>query len=259
MQAKFLFLGTGGSLGVPIVTCKCAVCTSISQFNKRLRPSAFLSIDNKNFIIDVGPDFRSQALHYQIDKLDGVLLTHSHYDHIGGMDDLRVFYFFQKKQLPTLLSQETYESIKLRFHYFFLDELPSLSPKTQLNIQLLEKDFGQTHFEGVSIKYVSYYQKDMKVTGFIFKKTLAYISDIRQFEKSVLTALKGIDILIISALDYTPSNGHFSIQEAIEFSNSVEAKRTFLTHITHHLDHDETNSKLPPNIRLAHDGLELSF
>lgn len=258
MRAKFLFLGTGGSMGIPIVSCKCSVCSSPSQFNKRLRPSALLTVEDKNFIIDVGPDFRAQALHYKIDKLDGVLLTHTHYDHIGGMDDLRVFYFLHKKRLPTLLSQETYEELKLRFHYFFQTKTTHTSPRAQLDIQVLEGDFGETQFEGLTIKYVSYYQKEMKVTGFIFGG-LAYISDISRYDPELITRLQGIDILILSALRYTRSEVHFSVQEAVDFSRSVKAKRTFLTHIAHDLEHDETSSKLPEGISLAHDGLEISF
>lgn len=258
MQGKFLFLGTGGSAGVPIITCKCKVCTSSSQFNKRYRPSALITYGKKIFIVDVGPDFRDQALHYNINHLDGVLLTHTHYDHIGGLDELRVFYFKHKMRLPTLASIETYDELRHRFHYLFNTKQSDGTLQSQLDFHILEEDFGKVKFQGLPIEYVSYEQANMKVTGYRWGD-LAYISDIREYSDQVVDAIKGVDTLVLSALRYTPSEVHFSIEEAIHFSRKVGARRTFFTHIAHDLDHDETNQKLPEDIRLAHDGLELPF
>lgn len=258
MQGKLLFLGTGGSAGVPVITCKCPVCTSPSPFNRRYRPSALVTYGKKKFVLDVGPDFRDQALHYGIDRLDGVILTHTHYDHVGGIDELRVFYFRQKMRLPTLASIETYEELRHRFHYLFQTKQSDGTLQSQLNFEVLEDDFGKTKFLGIPIKYVSYYQANMKVTGYQIGD-LAYISDIREYDGRVVEALQGVDTLVLSALRYDPSEVHFSIDEAIEFSEKIGARRTFFTHIAHDLEHDETNLKLPKNIRLAHDGLELLF
>ncbi len=258
MQAKFLFLGTGGSLGVPVITCQCKVCTSSSQFNKRYRPSALITFGKKAFVIDVGPDFRDQAIHYNIHHLDGVFLTHTHYDHIGGLDELRVFYFLQKKRLPTLASVETYDELRHRFHYLFKTKQADGSLQSQLDFHILEEDFGKVEFQGLSVEYVTYTQANMKVTGYKLGN-LAYISDIRNYSEKVVETIKGVDILILSALRYTPTEVHFSIEEAIDFSKKVGAKKTFLTHIAHELDHDETNQKMPDDIRLAHDGLEIPF
>lgn len=258
MLAKLLFLGTGGSAGVPIITCQCSVCKSTSPFNKRYRPSALISFGKKKFIIDVGPDFRDQALHYQVNHLDGVLLTHTHYDHIGGLDELRVFYFKHNIRLPTLASIETYDELKHRFHYLFKTRQSDGTLQSQLDFRILEDDFGKMDFEGISLEYVSYEQANMKVTGYKFGD-LAYICDIREYTSRVVDALQGIETLILSALRYTPSEVHFSIDEAVDFARRVGAKRTFFTHIAHDLDHDETNRKLPGDIRLAHDGLEISF
>ena len=250
---SLVFLGSGGSMGVPVVSCKCKVCKSDSLFNKRLRPSALLKIGKKQFLIDAGPDFRIQALRYGIDHLDGVLLTHTHFDHVGGLDDLRVFYFLQDKQLHCLLSRETYEEIRLRVHYLFHeDKCP------WLKFQILKKDFGPVEFEGVHFECVTYFQAGMKVTGYR-AGSFAYISDIRVYDQAVIDHLKGVDILILSALRYTPTTVHFSIDEAIDFSHKVGAKKTFITHIAHDLEHDETNARLPENVRLAYDGLEINF
>jgi len=258
MQGTLLFLGTGGSAGVPIIGCKCAVCRSSSPFNKRSRPSALLTLGKKTILIDSGPDFRSQALHYGIDMLTGVILTHTHYDHVGGLDELRVFYFMQHLKLPILASIETYEELRTRFHYLFKTRQADGTLQSQFDFQILENDFGTTHFLGIKVDYVSYTQADMKVTGYRFGN-LAYISDIRQYEQTVIDELQGIETLIISALRYTPSEVHFSIEEALEFSAKVGAKKIFFTHISHELDHEETNQQLPDNVRLAHDGLEIRF
>jgi len=258
MQGTLLFLGTGGSAGIPIITCQCPVCKSSSPLNKRYRPSALLTVGKKKYLLDVGPDFRDQALHYNILNLDGVLLTHTHYDHIGGIDELRIFYFKHKKRLKTLASIETYEELRHRFHYLFMTKQADGSLQSQLDFEILEEDFGKIRFGGLDVQYVSYEQANMKVTGYRFGD-LAYISDIREYKDRVIDEIRGVDTLILSALRYDPSEVHFSIDEAIAFSNRVGPNRTFLTHIAHDLEHDETNQKLPEHIRLAHDGLELTF
>jgi len=259
MQGTLLFLGTGGSAGVPVISCQCPVCKSDSIFNKRYRPSALLTMGKKRFLIDSGPDFRDQALHYGIEKLDGVIITHTHYDHVGGLDELRVFYFRQKrKRIPMLASIETYDELRHRFHYLFMTKQADGTLQSQFDFQILEKDFGQTHFQGIKLHYVSYLQAKMKVNGYQIGD-LAYVSDICEFDDEVIEHLKGVDTLILSALRYERSDVHFNIEQAIEFSEKVGARRTFFTHISHELDHDETNQKLPENIRLAHDGLEIHF
>lgn len=258
MHGTFLFLGTGGSAGVPIIGCKCAVCTSSSPLNKRARPSALIKLGKKSFLVDSGPDFRIQALHYGIDTLTGVILTHTHYDHVGGLDELRVFYFMQHLRLPVLASIETYEELRTRFHYLFKTKQADGTLQSQFDFQILGDDFGTTHFQGIKVQYVSYFQASMKVNGYRLGN-LAYISDIREYEEKVVEALQGIETLVISALRYTASEVHFSIEEALEFSQKVGAKKIFFTHISHELDHEETNQKLPENVRLAHDGLEIPF
>lgn len=253
MERSFLFLGTGGSMGIPAVACTCPVCKSDSIFNKRSRPAGLLKIGKKQFLIDAGPDFRTQALHYGINHLDGVLITHTHFDHIAGFDDLHALYFLQDERPHCLLSKDSFDELKLRLHYLF-----DGSKCKWADFEVLEKDFGSVKFEGVKFDYLSYFQAEMKVTGFRHDN-FAYVSDIRRYDQAAIDALKGVDVLILSALRHTASEVHFSIEEAIAFARTVGSKKTFFTHIAHDLDHDETNNSLPEDIRLAHDGLEISF
>ncbi len=258
MNGTFLFLGTGGSAGVPVIGCSCAVCRSTSSYNHRLRPSGLLKIDGKTLLIDVGPDFRTQALKYGIDHLDGLILTHTHYDHIAGIDDLRTFYLKTRKKLPCLLSRMSLDDLEKRYYYLFhpIGTVPTLS--AQLEIHLLPHAQGEGEFLGIKIGYITYKQGGCQVNGFRFGN-FAYITDIREFENSIFESLVGVKTLVISALREESSPLHLSLQEAIDFVKKVGARRTWITHISHSLDHESTNRKLPKSIQLGYDGLELEF
>jgi phosphoribosyl 1,2-cyclic phosphate phosphodiesterase len=258
MQGRFLFLGTGGSSGIPMIGCDCDVCRSVSPFNKRLRSAGLIRIEEKNFLIDVGPDFRTQALHFNIKHLTGVLLTHAHADHIAGIDDLRAYYFLKKKKVPCVLSQETFEEVKQRYHYLLNPVASGKSFSAQIDFQILPEDFGNFELEGVHFGYFSYFQAEMKVTGFRIGN-FAYVSDIRLYSEQVIDALKGIDILVLSALRHEPTHMHFSIEEAVAFSRRTTAKMTYLTHIAHDLEYAATNAILPPDVRMSYDGLDISI
>ena len=258
MKAHFLFLGTGGSAGVPVIGCHCSVCQSHSTRNRRLRSSGLIAVKDKIYLLDVGPDFREQALKYDIAHLDGVLLTHAHFDHVGGLDDLRVYYYLQKKALPCLLSEDTLEELKLRYHYMVKGVKRKNPTCTQLDFQLLSSDFGKVSFEGLRVQYLSYYQSGMKITGFRFGN-FAYVSDIHEYTEKVFPALQGVSILVLSALRHSSSEMHFTIEEAVSFARKVGAEKTYFTHIAHDLDYEATNAQLPSDIRLSYDGLEVPF
>lgn len=238
-------------MGVPVIGCTCAVCLSSSPFNKRLRPSALLEVEGKQFLIDAGPDFRQQALAFGIRYLDGIVLTHTHFDHIAGIDDLRVFYFLQKKHLPCLLSQDTLEELKVRYHYL-------MHPRMLLDFVVLEKDFGSIEFGGVSWQYLSYFQAGMKVTGYRLG-SFAYISDIREYTEETLAALADVETLVLSAARKVASEVHFGLEEALAFSEKVGAKHTYLTHLSHELDYEEASRLLPHGVYLAYDGLQIEL
>jgi phosphoribosyl 1,2-cyclic phosphate phosphodiesterase len=258
MKAEFLFLGTGGSSGIPMIGCSCLVCTSKDPRNKRLRPSALVSCDNKTMLIDAGPDFRFQALRYQINRLDGLLLTHSHFDHIAGLDELRIYYLLQQIPLPVLLSKPTYLDLKRRYDYLFREKDPKGSLTAQFDFHVLSHERGKTQFLGFAIGYMHFEQAGMPVLGFRFG-SLAYLSDIRNYPETLFEDLEGINILIVSALRNTSSNMHFNLDEAIAFARRTEAEMTYFTHMSHELEHQATQVQLPEGFNLAYDGLKLNF
>jgi phosphoribosyl 1,2-cyclic phosphate phosphodiesterase len=258
MKDKLLFLGTGGSMGVPMIGCHCEVCRSDSPFDKRMRASVLVTIGGKRLLIDCGPDFHQQALRYHLDTLDGVLITHAHHDHTASIDELRVYPIHTKQPIPCLLSKQTADELTERFAYIFKPHPPHRAHLPKISLQYLEGDRGMTDYHGVKVRYMTYEQLGMKVNGFRFGD-LAYVTDIRVYPETIFEDLAGVDTLILSALRFTPNEFHFTIDEAIDFAKKVGAKMTWLTHIAHDLKHDKIDSYLPSNVRLAYDGLEISF
>lgn len=245
-------------MGIPVIGCDCEVCQSTNPCNKRLRSSVLLTIDGKKILIDCGPDYRFQALQYDIRTLDGLILTHSHYDHTAGVDELRVYVMRNKQPIPCLLGHETLRDLEQRFYYLFNTDDKSDVLKAKFDLQILKDKRGMTEFLGIKILYTSFEQAGMRVNGFRFGN-LAYISDIRKFDEIIYEDLKGLDTLIISALRFTPSHLHFSIDEAVAFIQRCGAKKGWLMHISHEVEHLHANAYLPENIRMAYDGLEISF
>lgn len=245
-------------MGIPVVGCHCEVCRSSSPFNKRLRSSALLEVFGKNFLIDAGPDFRMQALRAGLDTLDGMLLTHAHHDHTGGLDELRAFYLRTRRSLPCLLSDDTLRDVKSRYQYIFDPDpnYPALLPHFAL--RMLPDERGEIDFEAMRVRYFTYTQLSMAVNGFRFGD-LAYVSDISHYPETIFEDLEGVRCLVLSALRFQPSPMHLTIDQAIAFAERVKAESTWLTHLAHELDHDRANGYLPPSVRLAYDGLAVNF
>lgn len=257
MKGKVLFLGSGGSAGVPIIGCACAVCSSSVPFNRRLRPSLLLTMQGKKLILDVGPDFREQALRYKLDHIDGVLLSHAHYDHIAGIDELRIYAFQKKRPVPCLVSAATLEEIKMRY-YYLIPSKDKVAAAAKLHFVLLEQESGVAIFEGLPIHYMSYFQLGMKVTGFRLGN-FAYLTDLLDYSEDIFSHLDKIDILVVSGRRFEQSIAHLSIDEAIAFAQRTSAKAIYLTHLSHEIDYHKESQTLPPNVQLAYDGLELAI
>lgn len=258
-QATLEFLGSGGSMGVPVIGCHCPVCASDKPVNHRSRPSVLISIDSKKILVDCGPDFRWQALRIHLDNLDGVILTHAHHDHTAGFDELRLFYFRNHhKPFPCLLSRETEEDLRRRFYYMFKTTGPYEAFVPKFDFSYMEGETGSVDFLSLPVSYISYEQGGMKVNGLRFG-SLAYVTDIRHYDETIFKHLLGLDTLILSALRFTPSPLHMTVDEAVEFARRCGAKETFLTHLSHDLDYDQTNAYLPANVKLAYDGLKIPF
>lgn len=257
MISSLLFLGTGASLGVPIIGCSCEVCRSRSPYNRRTRSSALLKIGDKRLLIDVGPDFKEQALRHQIVHLDALFITHPHQDHVAGIDELRVYSFRSKLPLDTLSSVDTAKELRTRFGYMFRgsEVLGSILP---LNLVELEGEMGQKSHHGVHFHYFTYYQSKMKINGFRFGN-LAYVTDIKSYTPDLFRHLQGVETLIISAQGQEPSHMHLTVEEAAQFSVQAGAKKTYLTHLSHAVDYENISQHLPEGIFLAYDGLEIPF
>jgi phosphoribosyl 1,2-cyclic phosphate phosphodiesterase len=259
MKGKLIFLGTGASLGVPMLGCPCEVCLSPSPFNKRLRPSALVMVNHKQLLIDVGPDFRYQAMRSHIKHLDGILFTHSHQDHSAGIDDLRPLNFKRENPIPFLASEVTAQDIKERFHFVFKPSVYASQSSPRLEAHLLPSTpQGKVIFQEMEVSYYTFYQDKMPVNAYRIGD-MAYVSDIKNFDPDIFDWLKGVKVLVISALRFTSSALHLTVDEAVDFANKVGVEKAWLTHTSHELDYEKTNAYLPSHIQLAYDGLEIEF
>src|SRR5262249_40999726 len=248
---RLTFLGTGTSMGVPVIGCGCAVCASADPRNKRLRTSALLEVAGLNLLFDAGPDLRQQALAVGLTRLDAVLLTHAHADHVSGLDDLRPLNFAQRSAMPLYGAASTLEFVRDRFGYAFVNgsegstrpaleliEIQSMSPFRISTVEVLPFD----------VKHGSW-----TITGFRIGR-LGYVTDASYIPPASLEYLRGLDLLVLNALRQTSHPTHFSLGEARALIHELRPRRALLVHMTHDLDHEATNVTLPDHIRLAYDG-----
>ena len=243
-------------MGVPVIGCQCPVCLSNKVENKRLRTAGVLYVQGKVLAIDLGPDYRTQALRYGIDRIDGILLTHAHYDHIAGLDEVRIYHFRQKISIPCLLSADCFEEVKEKYHYFFPPFRGDASGSRKLDFHILKEDFGSFEFIDIPLRYFTYTQYNMKVLGFRYHN-FAYLTDIQKFTPELYDELYDLETLVISALRWEKSPVHFTVDDAIAFSEKVGAKKVYLTHISHDLEHFDCSARLPKHIHMSYDGLEV--
>jgi phosphoribosyl 1,2-cyclic phosphate phosphodiesterase len=249
---KLTFLGTGTSTGVPTMGCHCRVCTSPDPHDKRTRPSVALEYDGRVVLIDTTPDLRQQALREGLERLDAVVFTHAHADHVLGLDDTRVFYFRQQVPLPVYADPLTMESIRRLFAYVF-DGSYKYGNVGKLDPHVID---GPFELWGLKMVPVPVFHGDLPVLGFRFGNA-AYVTDFSTIPDDSMALLEGLDVLVLDALRRKPHPTHSTVENSLRLVEQLKPQRAFFTHIAHQLAHEETNAALPANVRLAHDGLQL--
>ncbi|HUQ90410.1 MAG TPA: MBL fold metallo-hydrolase [Bryobacteraceae bacterium] len=251
---RLTVLGSGTSAGVPTIGCRCAVCTSRDPRDTRLRPSVALRFQDRSVVIDTTPDFRAQALRSGLERLDAVLFTHSHADHVMGLDDTRAFNFRQRGEIPIYGSEETIAVIQRIFAYIFTDEeSESWVPKLRAHV------FGADDvFDLFGATVTPIRLKHGKGTVFGFRMgSLAYLTDHSDIPPESLEKLYGLDVLFLDALRHKPHPTHSTVQKSLQHVEVLKPRRAYFTHISHDLAHQRTEELLPPHVRLAYDGLEI--
>lgn len=254
MKATLTVLGSGTSMGVPTIGCNCKVCSSSDAHDRRTRPSVMLEYSGHIVLIDSTPDFREQALRERITRIDAVLYTHAHADHILGLDDLRPLTFKREQKLPLYADDNTAKIIERMFAYVF-DPESTYSTRPQVTLHRLN---GTLDLFGAKFQPLKVLHGDSEITAYRFG-TAAYLTDFSTIPQATLNALHGLDVLFLDALRRRPHPTHSSLDESLKIVEKLAPNRAFFVHMSHDLGHEETNASLPPHIRLAHDGLKLEF
>lgn len=252
---RVTFLGTGTSQGIPIIGCRCAVCSSVDFRDKRLRTSIHIEIEGKSFIIDAGPDFRQQVLRERIVNLDALIFTHEHKDHTAGLDDVRGFNYLQHRNLPIYGTQRVLNQLKKEFAYAFAD---IKYPGVPL-IDLFEIENKKFQIEGVDIMPIEVHHHFLPVLGYRFQD-FTYITDAKSIADFEIEKIKGTKVLVLNALQKNPHLSHFTLEEALQMVELIQPQTTYLTHLSHHMGlHRLVEKELPPNVKIAYDGLKLNL
>lgn len=248
---KITFLGTGTSQGIPVINSTHPVCLSIDKRDKRLRVSILVEWEDYTYVIDCGPDFRYQMLRANVSKIDGILFTHEHADHVAGIDDIRPF-SFQIGEVPFYGDKRVLDNIKGRFGYIFetKDKYPG-APSVSLNT-IENKSF---QIGGIGVIPIKVLHGKLPIFGYRFND-FAYLTDVKTISEIEMKKLKGLKVLVISALRIEPHYSHLSLSEALEIIDELKPERTYITHISHKLGfHNEVEKSLPENVFLAYDEL----
>ena len=249
---KITFLGSGTSSGVPMIACPCAVCASTDPKDNRLRSSILVESDTTTIVIDTTPDFRYQMLRRNVKKLDAVLFTHPHKDHIAGLDDIKAFNYFQQSAMKVFANELTQTAIKKEFSYIFSDfkypGIPDISLHEIKNDLFVAGD--------IPVIPVKVWHLKMPVLGFRFGN-FTYITDANRINEPEKEMIKGSSIIVLNALRHEKHISHFSLQQAIDLVNELNIPEAYFTHISHQLGlHNEVDPSLPPGIHLAYDNLQ---
>jgi phosphoribosyl 1,2-cyclic phosphate phosphodiesterase len=252
---KLTFLGTGTSQGVPVIGCKCDVCVSKDNKDKRLRTSAMVEINDCVLVIDTGPDFRQQMLRENVEHLTAILYTHEHKDHIAGMDDIRAFNYIHQKPVDLYASSQVEEALKREFHYVFSGEQYPGIP--QINLHHIDNE--NFKIQDVCIEPIALLHYKLPVLGFKIHD-LVYITDANYISDTEKEKIKNCKVLVLNALRIEQHISHFTLNEALELVKELKPEKAYFTHISHQLGlHKEVQKILPDNVFLAYDELQVSF
>jgi phosphoribosyl 1,2-cyclic phosphate phosphodiesterase len=254
MKATLTVLGSGTSMGVPTIGCDCAVCHSTDPHDRRTRPSIMVEYDGRLVLIDTTPDFREQAIRERIQHVDAVLYTHTHADHILGIDDLRPLSFHRPGRIPLYARQEAAEFLRNMFRYIFEADY-KFGGIARVELKLIE---GPIELFGAKFEPITIIHGEAEILGFRFGSA-AYLTDFSDVPEPSMKRLQGLDILFLDALRHKPHPTHSTVENSLRIVNELQPKRAFFTHICHDLPHEETNASLPPNVRLSYDGMKLEF
>jgi phosphoribosyl 1,2-cyclic phosphate phosphodiesterase len=250
---KVTFLGSGTSQGIPLIGCNCAVCTSADPMDKRLRSSILVESASTRVVIDSGPDFRQQLLREKVRKLDAVIFTHEHKDHIAGLDEVRAFNFISGRHMPVYATQRVQVALKREFAYIFSDEKYPGIPEIDLYAFADERfTVGDLNFQPLNVLHYKLPVKGFRINDF------AYITDANFIPEHEKEKLRNLKVLVLNALRRESHISHFTLNEAVELVKELRPQKAYFTHISHQLGlHREVNSELPTGIELASDGLQL--
>ena len=252
---RITFLGTGTSHGVPMIGCGCATCVSTDPRDTRLRPSIYVESASARVLVDAGPDLRAQALRHRIARVDAILFTHGHADHILGMDDVRRFNALMDGPMPCHGDAATLDDIRRMFSYVFDPGTPKGGGLPRLDLRLIGGRFTVGDLDVVPVPLE---HGKRPILGFRFGR-FAYLTDCNRIPDGSWPLLRGLDVLVLDALRIRPHPTHFSLDEAIDTARRIGAPRTFFTHMCHDLLHAATDARLPPGMALAYDGLVLEL
>lgn len=254
---KITFLGTGTSMGVPVIACRCDVCHSDDPHDHRFRTSALIETDaGRNILIDIGPDFRMQMLAHHVQHLDAILITHAHRDHVGGIDDIRAFNYVQESKMQIYGNAIALNAIKHDYHYIFEPHPYAGLPEADLHIENGDRSFQAA---GETVIPIRAMHKNLPVLGYRIGP-IVYITDANHIDNEELDKAKGCQIMVINALRQTRHFSHFSLPEALEIISRVNPQQAYLTHISHEMGfHEAVGHSLPENVQLAFDGLAVTI
>jgi phosphoribosyl 1,2-cyclic phosphate phosphodiesterase len=254
MRLELTVLGSGTSVGVPAIGCRCRVCLSDDPHDKRTRPSILLRYNNRAVVIDTGPDFRSQALRAGMDRLDAILYTHAHADHVLGLDDIRPFNTLSGAVVPIYGNRKAIDGLRRIFQYVFDGNYP------WGGVPLVEAHTisGPVELFGLEFVPVLVRHGYLEVFGFRFGP-IAYLTDYNEIPEPSVRLLHGVDVLFLDALRHDPHPTHMTVAQALKEVERISPKQAFLTHIAHDLGHEETNRGLPAHVRLCYDGMQLAI